>query len=51
MELQEWVGLLGNWASGEVPMYKLLAEALQRLMLRGEIPAGNPAQTSWLEVI
>lgn len=53
MEVQEWVGLLGHWSSGKGPMYKLLAEALEKLILRGEIPAGTqlPAERQLAQLL
>jgi DNA-binding transcriptional MocR family regulator len=53
MEAPEWVGLLGHWSNGEGPMYRLLAETLQRLILRSEIPAGTqlPAERQLAQLL
>ncbi|MDQ6694417.1 MAG: PLP-dependent aminotransferase family protein [Chloroflexota bacterium] len=41
MATDDWTGMLGAWAQGAGPMYRLLAEALQKAVLEGSIVAGT----------
>src|SRR5947199_9590462 len=42
MDTNRLVKALGPWSVGRGPLYGLLAQALQKAILQGDIPAGTP---------
>ncbi len=53
MSAPDWAGLLGYWSHGTAPMYKLLAEALQKAVLEGSLASGTrlPAERDLAQLL
>src|SRR5579859_4780040 len=53
MDLTVLVNLLGSWSSASGPLYRLLAQAMRRAILEGDIPAGMrlPAERALAEAL